>query len=470
MIKKIYHKKTQKIIWIVLTILILPAFFIWGSSSLLRNKPKASYVGIINGKKVTLAEFEDSLLATRNLAIMQFGEKLDELKDYLDLPRQAWERLLLLKEARRRNITVSDKEVVEEIRKFPFLQRKGKFDTVLYNQTLEYNFQTPARVFEEQIRQNLILAKLYKELTDPLTTNDDEMLKEYKRENEKISIYYLAGFYADFGKNINPGDEELKTYFLAHAIEFKQPPSVNIEYAMVKSEEGIKNLYSLSRKTKSLKSAGDSLKLEVKESGFFTQEEPIPGIGWSPEIAALIAKLKTKDITPPIRLDSAYYLLQVKETKGSFIPDLDKIKEKVKESFVSDASRRLAKEALAKCQEQLQKETRTTITQQGGDKIAALFGLKWGVTPAFTAGSYIEGIGASDIFFDTARDLKNNEWSKIIENPTGCYLISLKHFEPIDMKQYETQKEEFGRKLLAFKKHEYFTRFLESLARKSALY
>ncbi|RJO64631.1 MAG: hypothetical protein C4540_02900 [Candidatus Omnitrophota bacterium] len=470
MIKKIYHKKTQKIIWVVLTILILPAFFIWGSSSLLRNKPKASYIGIIEGKKVTLAVFEDALLATRNLAIMQFGEKLDELKDYLNLPQQAWERLVLLQEAKKRKINVSDKEVIQEIMNFPFLQRKGSFDNILYNQTLEYNFRTPARVFEEQVRQNLILAKFYKQVTGPVKTSDEEILREYKKENEKISIYYLAGFYADFSETVNPTEEELKEYYRTHALEFKQPPAFNIEYVAVKSDEEAKSIYALFKKTKSLKNAGDTLQLDVKESGFFVQDEPIPGFGWSPEITALISKLNLGQIAGPVRLDSNYYLLTLKEKREPFIPGLDKIQDKVKEALLRDASRRLAKETLTKCLVQLQQGPNTTVSRQTLEKISVRFGLKQGITPAFTFGSYIEGIGASEIFFNEAKDLKANEWSKIIENPAGCYLVSLKDFEPIDTAQYEAQKEEFGRTLLAFKQHEYFAKFLENLKNKSSLY
>ncbi|MEW6076038.1 MAG: peptidylprolyl isomerase [Candidatus Omnitrophota bacterium] len=470
MIKKIYHKKTQKIIWIVLTILILPAFFIWGSSSLLRNKPKASYVGVIDGKKVTVADFEDALLATRNLAIMQFGEKLDELKDYLDFPQQAWERLLLLREAKKRKINIADKEVIQEIQDFPFLQRKGSFDNVLYNQTLEYNFRTPARVFEEQIRQNLILAKLYKQVIAAVKTNDEELLKEYKKENEKISIYYLAGLYADFAKTVNPAQEELQEYYRSHAIEFKQPPSYNIEYVAVKSDEEAKSLYALFKKTKSLKAAGNALQLDVKESGFFAQGEPIPGFGWSPEITALIAKLNTAEIAPVVRLESNYFLFALKEKREPFIPELDKIQDKVKEAFTRQASQHLAKEALTKCLAQLQKEPNATVNQQVLARASARFGLKEGTTPLFTFGSYIEGVGASDVFFNAARNLKANEWSNVIENPAGCFLISVKRFEPIDSAQYQAQKEAFGRKLLAFKQHEYFAKFLESLKSKSSLY
>lgn len=160
MLKALRHKKTRKRILIALAIVVVPAFTFWGFSGALRSQKESNYAGRIFGKKISLLDFQDALGATKNSAIIQYGDNFEEIQKYLNLESQAWERLVLLFEAKKRKITVTDKEVIDYLQHYPFFQRKGQFDNSLYSQMLEYVFRTPARQFEEQTRQNLVLAKL----------------------------------------------------------------------------------------------------------------------------------------------------------------------------------------------------------------------------------------------------------------------------------------------------------------------
>ena len=57
MLKKLRKKKTAKRIWVILTILILPAFVFWGFGSFMRSKEEITYAGKIFGKKVPFQEY-----------------------------------------------------------------------------------------------------------------------------------------------------------------------------------------------------------------------------------------------------------------------------------------------------------------------------------------------------------------------------------------------------------------------------
>ena len=182
MLKLLRNKKTAKWIWIGLAIIIMPAFVFWGLGGAMRDKNDSRYLGSIAGKKITPLEYNDSLKAVRNTAIMRFGEdNLAAVEKALNLEAQAWQRLALIGAAKKLKIKATDQEVIEQIESNPNFMRQGKFDNGRYNELLKYVFHTQARAFEEQTRQNIIISKLYQKITEEITASDKEIREEYQK-------------------------------------------------------------------------------------------------------------------------------------------------------------------------------------------------------------------------------------------------------------------------------------------------
>ncbi len=478
MLKKLRHKKTAKKIWIVLAILILPAFVFWGFGSFLTNKQKVGYAGKIGGKKVSLLEYKDAIDAVKNQAIIQFGDNFPQIEKRINFGALAWDRLLLLAEAKKRKVTASDKEVIEAIESYPFFQKKGVFNTQIYNSMLQYVFRTQPRIFEEQIRQSITLSKLYEALTRNINLSEEEIKKEYQRLNEQLNLDYIAALPLDLAKGISVSEEEIKNYFTKNSFRFKQPPSFNLEYICVpsldKNEEAdankIKTIVSRLNKKEDFTKVAKEFGFTVKETGFFAQTDPIPGIGWSsPEIFSIISKLKTGEFTPAIYIDKNYYILRLKEKKEAYVPDFQAIKEKVKEVFVGEEAEKAAKQKIEECLAELNAAYKDSPKPIDFNRLAKKYSLKTGSTGLFKYGSYIEGIGASDNFFTAGLDLKEGAFSGIIRVPSGFYIIKLKSRIPVDEKKFSEEKSEFARKMLLQKKEEFFSGLLEDLKRKSQL-
>lgn len=183
MLKMLRNKKTAKKIWIGLAIIIMPAFIFWGFDGAMRDKDEKGFIGKISGKKISVLEYKDSMSAVRNLAIMQYGENLQEIEKALNLEAQAWQRLALLETAKKLKIKASDQEVIAQVENYPFFMRQGKFDSKTYDDLLKYVFHTQARIFEEQVRQNIMISKLYKKTTEGITVDDKETREEYLKIN-----------------------------------------------------------------------------------------------------------------------------------------------------------------------------------------------------------------------------------------------------------------------------------------------
>jgi len=471
MLKQLRNKKTARKIWIILGLIVVPAFIFWGFGGAFRSKKENPSAGKIMGRDVSLMDFKDAMEAVRNQAIMQFGdENLDQLSKYVNFQDQAWERLILLSEAKRQRINATDQEIIELLEKYPFFQRKGEFDNRIYSETLKYTFRTQPRAFEEQTRQNIILSKLYAQITKDIKISDEELKNEYNKANEEISIYYIAGIPSDFQAAIKPTEEEIKAYFQEKSFDFKEPLSFNLEYVILKSEEKAqKALVQLKRKQEVKKIAQD-LSGESKETGLFRQTDAIPGIGWAPEIMNLISKMKPNDVSMPIRINEQYFVLRLKEKKEPYIPEYDSIKDKVALKLITDKSQRIAKERINACALALKTAYKANPNAVNFDKFAKEFGLKSEIVTSLKYGGYIEGVGTSDNFWNAALKLKYNEISDVIQVPSGYYIIKVKSKKPIDPKKFEAEKAAFRQQLLLQKQQKNFTIFLEELKRKAQMY
>lgn len=185
MLKLLRNKKLAKKIWIALAIMVLPAFLFWGIGAMGEDKKQPVYLGELYGKKITSAEFKDALAAVKNLAIIRYGEKFTQMEKQLNLNAQAWHRLILLHEARMRKINISDRQVIELIESYPFFQYKGVFDNRIYNDMLQYIFRTQPRTFEEESRQNLMVSKLYEQVTKNVTVDEKEVRQAYIKALEQ---------------------------------------------------------------------------------------------------------------------------------------------------------------------------------------------------------------------------------------------------------------------------------------------
>jgi parvulin-like peptidyl-prolyl isomerase len=445
-----------------LAIIIIPAFVFWGSGSLVRDKKEKASLGKLYGRDVSSTEYKDALEAVKNIAVLRFGDNLNEVKKYLDFQAQAWERIILLREAKKRKITISDSEVIGLIESMGFFKRNGRFDNKAYLSELQYVFRTPARIFEEQVRQNIMIQKLYKQVTDGITIGPGELKEEYRRANEQVSVSYLGAIPAEFEKAITPKDAELKEYFTKNAVEFKEPPSYNIEYLTSESQDKIKEAFLRLSKKSDFGAVAKELGLSAKETGLFNQTEAVPGLGWSQEITDIISRMKVGELSPAFRMEKNNYILRLKEKKEPYIPDFVKVRDRVKDSFIKKQARQNARQAIKACLEKLK-------IHLDFNKAAKECGLKTGSTELFKYGSYIEGIGASDLLWTKAGKLKDNEASDVIDIPSGFYIIKVKQRVPYDEKKFTAELEDFNKKMLEEKKQEYFTSFVAGLIKKAAL-
>jgi len=329
MLRILRNRKTAKKIWIGLAVIIIPAFALWGFGSGGRDRQETAAVGKIFGKNISNLEFKSSLLAVRTMAMMQFGEKFPELEKYLNLQNQAWERLILLHEAKIRRINVSDKEIIDEIQNAPAFSDKNGFSNKIYQEILRYSLRLQPRTFEEQIRQNLIITKLYKQITQNLKFNDDQIRQEYLKANQELNIHYIASLFSEFTAKINPTDAEITAFFEKNKAMFKEPPTKDKptripELAEIKNkvkavliEEESKKIAQdkikecrEKLKSEEFKQAAKASGLKTGQTEFFKSSGQIENLGAAEIFWNTANKLKDKELSDILSNEKGFYIIQ----------------------------------------------------------------------------------------------------------------------------------------------------------------
>jgi len=470
MLRKLHNKKVQKKIWIVLLVFILPGFVIWGFSSSIRSiKETDAVYGKIFNRKISQEKYIEAIRAVESQLQMQFGDSFDQVRKFFSdrYKEMALQRLVMLYEAEKRKIRVSNQELISYIQKTPSFYRKGVFDNRLYEQIIGYSLHMQPRSFEEMTRQNLMINKLLEEVTKEVKISDAQVLEAYTKENEQMSVSYIGAIPSDFARDLNPAESELKEYFDKNSLDFKKPLSFNLEYLALDSADQIKDLNQRLEKKEALEKIAKDNNLAIKETGLFGEVDPIPSIGWSQEISKSLQPLKQGELLGPMEIEKKFYLFRIKERKEPFVPEFKSILEEIKSKLVKNKSREMAKAKIEECAKKLKDLSAGNLIAVDFDKIAKDYNLKSTTTGLFKFGSYIEGIGASDNFFTAAGKLKDNEASEAIELPSGFYIIRLKDKPALDEKKFSEEKVKFSEKLLDEKKQEFFDKFLKELIKKS---
>ena len=180
----------KRIAWIAGT--AVGGLLIWLVGSVVSiQATQSEAAGILFGKKVPIQNYLKAREAVTHQAILTHGDRFRQEVSEESLDRQAWERLVLLAEARRRGIRVSDEQVVKDLQKWPLFQKESRFDQPSYEMILRYSLGTTPRTFEEEFRELLIIDKLFTQaVAEPILT-EPELRETFERREGAIRVSAL---------------------------------------------------------------------------------------------------------------------------------------------------------------------------------------------------------------------------------------------------------------------------------------
>ena len=222
----------KTVLWVIVLAFVATIFYSWGAGGQFGGANKT--VATVNGLEIKVNEFERAYGNIINFYREQFrGQFSDEMAAKLNLKENALDALiqnrLVLLEAEKMNLMVSDQELAESIYKRPEFQKGTKFSSSLYQNYLRFS-RINVKDFEDSQRKNLLREKLEGVIKASTQISETEIQEAYKKENDKIKFKYI-GFSKDYFKPASsPSDADIQKYFDSHKSQFEVPEQIQVQY------------------------------------------------------------------------------------------------------------------------------------------------------------------------------------------------------------------------------------------------
>ena len=226
--------------WLIKILLgaIVVVFVFWGVGSF--RSRKASLIATVNGDIIGAEEYNTTYNALLEQMRQNFGNNLnEEMVKMLRLNQQALDQLidqtLMIQEATKLKLRVTDEEVIDSITGIPAFQANGQFDRRLYQRILEFNRLTPEG-FEKMQRNTLLTGKLRAYVGSNVQVAEGEAKAYYQWQNASVDIEY-AMFNPETYTDVTSSDEEVQAFFDKNKTTYKTDPAVNVQYIRFSPEK-----------------------------------------------------------------------------------------------------------------------------------------------------------------------------------------------------------------------------------------
>ncbi|BAI80526.1 peptidyl-prolyl cis-trans isomerse D [Deferribacter desulfuricans SSM1] len=218
-------------LWLVIAAFIGTIFLVWGVGGN-RGRQK-NYAIKVNDFEISFNEYQQEYDKFSNTLKSLLG---GEIPNTININKQVTdsiiEKYLLLDQANKLGVFVSDVEVFNEIKNIPSFQTNGQFDAKRYVEILRLNGLTPAS-FERSIKADLLVQKTKNLITQSVSVNENEIKNEYIYRNKTAKISYIKLNSEKFKKDVTYNDEELKAYFEKNKEDYRVPEKIKLKYIKI---------------------------------------------------------------------------------------------------------------------------------------------------------------------------------------------------------------------------------------------
>ena len=375
------EKAGSWIIKVLFGIIVIVFVFFYGFSSL-RKPDKDAAIAKVGNHKITMSQYQAAYKNTmemyRSLYKNQFNE---EMMEKLGLKQKVLEDLIgremLLQEAERRGIHVTEDEIKNAIVSMPVFQQEGSFSEAMYKRALNY-YGLTATEFEKDKERELMLRALENIVTRSAKVSDQELRDLYKMQQEKVKIGYICfepdkiketysipdadikSYYdrqreqfrepekakakyitfdpASFEKTVEVTAKEIEEYYETESDQYFEPKKVKARHILLKSENKEKDAEVLKQAEALVAQAskGDDFeKLAKKNSDDKATADKGGDLGYfkkgdmtKPFEEAAFA-MKPGDISKPVKSQFGWHIIKVEDVKEARTKPLDEVKESI---------------------------------------------------------------------------------------------------------------------------------------------
>ena len=478
------HAKSNavKALYVLLAITFFGGFGILGNKYLRSERGESSEaedaVAVVDGEKISAREFAKSYEQAKKswMARMEkmYGRVPEDMLDSEALKKEVLDNLinrtLLMQEAKKMGVKISQTEVDKEISEIPYFRdQAGKFSETQYRSILDQLGVTPEE-FEQEVSGQLKINRVVNLIVAPVQVDEAELKAYYEQMKDEINLSYFMVDAAERYKNLEPSKAEIEEYYQTHLADFDWPEMRKLNYLRFQvadfeksvqvSEAELKEFYEQGRERyikepekarfrhilvkldakageadsekarqkaqniyQELKSGSDFAELAKKfsddpgsaaEGGDLGEH---PRGSFIPEFEEAGYALKVGEISQPVRSQFGFHIIKLESLTPAEYEPLAKVRDEIKKDLARTKALGAAKEKA----EQVQKD----CLKMGMEKAAAKYGLKVVTSDWFKKRENILELPESMDLTEQAFYMKAGEISEVISGLDDFYIIEV---------------------------------------------
>ena len=232
-----YFRGLKLILLFVIVAFIATSFLYFGSDSLRMGNARSNAIASVNGEEIPPARFQRvqrNYIEYYRRAYQQ--DITPEMAERLGLTQQVINDLiqeaLVLQQAKREGITVSDEELRLRIQSIPAFQDDGRFSRERYLAQLKQVRIEPSE-FEAEVRREMLRQKMESIVKDGIKVSDAEVEQVYTARFERVRADWALIEAAPLMAQVTVSDTDAEAYLKAHEAQFSRPERRRIQYVQV---------------------------------------------------------------------------------------------------------------------------------------------------------------------------------------------------------------------------------------------
>jgi peptidyl-prolyl cis-trans isomerase D len=225
------------------------------------------------------------------------------------------------------------------------------------------------------------------------------------------------------------------------------------ERAQVQAGELAANLEKQIGKPADLDKVAKAQGLAVQESGFFAKDEPIMGLGPSPEAAARAFDMKIGEVSPALRAARGFVFVAPTAKQDPYVPKLDEVKDRVRDEVLKLKARELAKQKAAEVSAKLRGAS-------DFDKAAKAAGVDPKTTDLIARDAPIPDLGNAPAVEEAAFKMAVGAVSDPIATDNGAAIVKVLEKQEASPSDYALAKDKFRDELLVDRRSRFFGAYM----------
>jgi peptidyl-prolyl cis-trans isomerase D len=199
--------------------------------------------------------------------------------------------------------------------------------------------------------------------------------------------------------------------------------------------------------------------LTVQESGFFARDEPILGLGPSPEAANKAFEMKQGDVSGPLRASRGFVFETLVAKQDPYVPKVDEVRERVRDEVIKQKAREASRAKAAAIAAKL---------KSAGDfeQAAKAAGLDAKTTDLIARDTPIPDLGNAPAVEDAAFKLAVGAVSDPIATDSGTAVIKVLEKKEVTPEEWTTSKDRFRDELLTDRRSRFFSAYMAKAKQK----